>query len=154
MLRHTSIHTYNIPEETNPLSGYVLCVWSEHGRTRFLNTPGGTQRECRQPLFSTLQHSAHKHSCPSHGPFVPYHCVGVPVMDIVSLLWTSITDCFTQLFWQTPVPRMHSDNLAKCNSTQEKHAHACQRWIIANSLNRNLDNYPKNNTPKPLQNPW
>lgn len=98
MLRHTSIHTYNIPEETNPLSGYVLCVWSEHGRTRFLNTPGGTQRECRQPLFSTLQHGAHKHSCPSHGPFVPYRCVGVPVMDTVSPLWTFITDCFTQLF--------------------------------------------------------
>ena len=26
MLRHTSIHTYAIPEETNPLSGYVVCV--------------------------------------------------------------------------------------------------------------------------------
>lgn len=91
MLRHTSIHTYNIPEETNPLSGYVLCVWSEHGRTRLLNTPGGAQRECRQPLFSTLQHAAHKHSCPSHGPFVPYRFVGVPVMDTVSYLWTFIT---------------------------------------------------------------
>lgn len=97
MLRHTSIHTYNIPEETNPLSGYVLCVWSEHGRTRLLNTPGGAQRECRQPLFSTLQHTAHKHSCPSHGPFVPYRFVEVPVMDTVSFLWTFITDCFTPL---------------------------------------------------------
>lgn len=93
MLRHTSIHTYNIPEETNLLSGYVLCVWGEHGRTRPLNTPGGAQRECRQPLFSTLRHAAHKHSCPSHGPFVPYRFVEVPVMDTVSLLWTFITDC-------------------------------------------------------------
>lgn len=72
MLRHTSIHTYNIPEETNLRSGYALCVWGEHGRTRPLNTPGSAQRECRQPLFSTLRHAAHKHSCPSHGPFVPY----------------------------------------------------------------------------------
>lgn len=89
MLRHTSIHTYNIPEETNPLSGYVLCVWSEHGRTRLLNTPGGAQRECRQPLFSTLQHRRTQ----THLPFPCSFClrivsVGVPVMDTVSDLWT------------------------------------------------------------------
>lgn len=108
MLRHTSIHTYNIPEETNPLSGYVLCVWSEHGRTRLLNTPGGAQRECRRPLFSTLQHAAHKHSCPSHGPFVPYRFVEVPVMDTVSFLWTFRSDCFTPFL--------------------DKHPHQCRIW--------------------------
>lgn len=93
MLRHTSIHTYNIPEETNLLSGYVLCVWGEHGRTCPLNTPGGAQQECQQPLFSTLRHAAHKHRCPSHGPFVPYDFVfvclffvKVPVMDTISFL--------------------------------------------------------------------
>lgn len=92
MLRHTSIHTYNIPEETNPLSGYVLCVRSEHGWTRLLNTPGGAQQECQQPLFSTLQHAAHKHNCPSHAPFVLQPPGGVPVMDTVSLPWTFMTD--------------------------------------------------------------
>lgn len=102
MLRHTSIHTYNIPEETNLLSGYVVCVWGEHGRTRPLNTPGGAQRECRQPLFSTLRHAAHKHSCPSHGPFVSYRFVEVPVMDIVSFLWTFITDSYITLLDKHP----------------------------------------------------
>lgn len=89
MLRHTSIHTYNIPEETNPLSGYVLCVWSEHGRTRLLNTPGGAQRECRQPLFSTLQQRCTQTQLPFPCSFcLRIVSVGVPVMDTVSDLWT------------------------------------------------------------------
>lgn len=159
MLRHTSIHTYNIPEETNPLSGYVLCVWSEHGRTRLLNTPGGAQRECRRPLFSTLQHAAHKHSCPSHGPFVPYRFVEVPVMDTVSFLWTFTSDCYTPFLdkhaHQCIISfqgRCRNNHAWITNATDAgKHAYACRHWIIVNALNRNTDNYPKNNTPKRWQ---
>lgn len=150
MLRHTSIHTYNIPEETNPLSGYVLCVWSEHGRTRLLNTPGGAQRECRQPLFSTLQHAAHKHSCPSHGPFVPYRFVGVPVMDTVSYLWTFITCLSRPTFGQTKgaqccFPGVHHNKHAWITDATEtrKHAYACRCWILANVLNKKFRQLPK-----------
>lgn len=38
-----------------------VSVRSEHGWTRLLNTPGGAQQECQQPLFSTL-HAAHTHT--------------------------------------------------------------------------------------------
>lgn len=69
-----------------------MCVWGEHGRTRPLNTPGGARQECRQPLFSTLQHSAHKHSCPSHGPFVP-----VVLLEFLS--WT-LSASMDMYYWQ------------------------------------------------------
>lgn len=161
MLRHTSIHTYNIPEETNLLPGYALCVWGEHGRTRPLNTPGGAQRECRQPLFSTLRHVAHKHSCPSHGPFVPCHFIEVPVMDTVSFLWTFITHIYINTQVQCmasfsgeciraqPVHKRTQAPQNSCLTTDAgKHAYACRHRIIAKALYRNSDNYPKTITPK------
>lgn len=137
MLRHTSIHTYNIPEETNPLSEYVLCVRSEHGWTRLLNTPGGAQQECQQPLFSTLQHAAHKHSCPSHAPFVLQRSGGVPVMDTVSLPWTFIAG-FSSTAAFGHEPRTIRDRSARRRRDQE-HAFACQERIIENERNRNSD---------------
>lgn len=158
MLRHTSIHTYNIPEETNLLSGYVLCVWGEHGRTRLLNTPGGAQRECRQPLFSTLQHAAHKHSCPSHGPFVPYGFCWGSRHGHCQFLWTFITNSFVTLLGKHSLHFFSFTNLLimlesqrKCQQATEtshlthdagKHAYACRHRIIASALYRNSDNYP------------
>lgn len=144
MLRHTSIHTYNIPEETNPLSGYVLCVWSEHGWTRL--TPGGTQQECWQPLFSTVQHAAHKHRCPSHGPFVLYPCChrqhGQLSLDIYDWLFnwaygqTHQRVCVFFVFYSNNhVP-------IQMKLMQWKHAYACRHGIIANTLNENSGNYP------------
>ncbi len=61
MLRHTSIHSYDIPEEANTGG---RCAWSvqQHGRTRPSSGVQGSQRECRQTLFSTIWHSAHKHT--------------------------------------------------------------------------------------------
>lgn len=153
MLRHTSIHTYNIPKETNPLSGYVLCVWGEHGRTRPLNTPGGAQRECRQPLFSTLQHAAHKHSCPSHGPFVPYHFVDVAVIDAVGVFWTYmilldeygnnksfLSPCYAALIKLESLHSCRSPDTSHLTSDAGKHAYACRHRIIANVLKRYSDN--------------
>lgn len=152
MLRHTSIHTYNIPEETNPLSGYVLCVWSEHGRTRLLNTPGGAQRECRQPLFSTLQHRRTQ----THLPFPCSFClrivsVGVPVMDTVSDLWTFTAALLCSALPRSPpharrparppacrldkhqarrlvfqVPPQHNKRQGEQNRRRGKHAYACR----------------------------
>lgn len=112
----------------------------EHGRTRPLNTLGGARQE-RQPLFSTLWHAAHKHSCPSHGPFVPLvslsSCHGHCQLSV---------DSFIRL----QVRRAQFYKIFHLDATQSwvglgfsthagKHASACQLRIKANLLCRNLD---------------
>lgn len=87
MLRHTSIHTYNIPEETNLLLGYAVCacvrVWWTWPDTSLKHTRRRPAGVPAAPLFNTSAQCTQT-QLPFPWSFCSCRSLGVPVMDTVS----------------------------------------------------------------------
>lgn len=97
LLRHTSFHTYDIPEEANTGWGCGWCVWGTWLDTSVKQSSRHLAGVPAAPL-SALWHFAHtrKHRRLAPVPFVrqPFVCQA-SVIDATGVLWTLITSTCT-----------------------------------------------------------